>query len=683
MIKKNNFIFNFHDAPERKPQIGKLKSFGITKNHMAPLLLPKKYFDVRRSQIYTDFNDLSDHMDEKVLIGCKIVGEPKVDFSRKPTSVSFKVAGRNGSFLYLKTFGYDKDFIKALKTDPIFCFKGTVSEFRGQLQFKNPELINMKWVGRIMPIYAGKERIMKPETVQERIMNLVDPHLKESCKELRSKFKLSSKNEVANFLSEMGATQKTFEDLIKAIHLPETTSEGEYAQSVIKRMSALDMINRTKEDQKKNIVKDSALKIPHRLVQETISELPKFIKLTNDQYQAIDEAVEDINSNQPMRRLLTGDVGTGKSVPIAVLAASVAKMELNTTILMPNAPLAEQMRNDIENWWPNLKPKLVSTEVKGLPESRILVGTTALNFRIPDDYPIALHIIDEQQKMSVDQRLKLARRNTNVLEASATPVPRSLGLIKYGQMPISTLKEGHVENKRITERINNVKSDKERVFDRIIDSVKNGNKALIIYPLAEASVNEDEKNIGNEVDKKSVTSAFDLWEKFFPGRVRFVHGKLSDEEKFSAINALKNGDADILCSTTVVEVGLNVNNLRDVLIIHPERLGLSTIHQIRGRLARDGGIGHLTLYTPDEISEKSAERLDLLMHHNDGFELSYQDMRQRGVGDMNKISEMQSGHLDGFIPNAPISIEDIDYVVKLEEDKEKEREALDQQLDMR
>lgn len=686
MSNANNLIFNFHTPPEKLPLVSKLTSFGISEPHMTPLLLPKKYFDVSKNKIFTDFNQLVRHMDEQVLIGCKLRGEPIVDYKKKPILTRFTIEGKGGVLLSIAVFGDPRALIKTMKSSSVFCLKATVSQWNGNLQLKNVELVDMAWVGKIMPIYPGKgdeddkedkfakvkvkKKTLKPETVQGYMMNLVDDHLEGCSQWLKTNFNLKNNAEVSYFLEEMGSEHKTFETLFKSIHLPTSIEAGDHSKTILRRMSAFGMVKMAKETVSSSVVKASSVKIPKKLVDQLISELPSKIKITADQIDAINECIEDIKSNQPMRRLLTGDVGSGKSLPIALLAAAMARLDLNTTILIPTAPLAEQMRKDIAEWWPDVNPKLVSGDSKGpktLPDSRILIGTTALNFRVPDDYPIALHMIDEQQKFSVDQRFNLARKNTNVLEASATPMPRSLGLYLYGDMPISTLRVTHVNNIRHTERLTSDEDKKRIVFDRIKASVAAGNKALIVYPLAEISVNEEDGTVNKEADKKSAEGAFSLWERHFPGRVRFVHGRMSDEEKLSAINALKSGEADILCSTTVVEVGLNVDNLREVLVIHPERLGASTLHQIRGRVARNGGEGWMTLYTPDPISEKSTARLNILINNTDGFKIALEDMKLRGVGDMKQSSEMQSGYLDGFIPNYPVRIEDIEYVVQLEE----------------
>jgi ATP-dependent DNA helicase RecG len=164
------------------------------------------------------------------------------------------------------------------------------------------------------------------------------------------------------------------------------------------------------------------------------------------------------------------------------------------------------------------------------------------------------------------------------------------------------------------------------------------------------------------IDKKSAEGAYALWEKHFPGRVRYMHGKLKEHEKLSALAAMRSDEADILIATVVVETGIDLPRLRHVVIVHPERLGLNTLHQIRGRVARKGGVGICDLFLPEPISDDSRKRLDILVRHTDGFDVATENMKLQGFGDMGTSGVAQSGKSISFLPGHTLGYIEIKWV---------------------
>lgn len=651
--------------------LGRLKSLGVMENYLAPFLFPREYVSIDSDQVISDFSQLVSRIDDKVYIRCSLMGSPTIhqdpNNSKKPLRTHFYVTDGVGHQLSISIFGQAYDLGKKLRSHPVIYMEGKVGVWNNLIQLGNVEFIDPKWIGAIQPIYPGKTKKISPETVAERMPALVERYLDEAVAFLREKFSLEDSVDEKQLLQSLGGSRHNdIAALIKSIHAPSSIEEGNESQLILKRLAALDILNHLG---KTNTIAnpESSLNIDPLVIKKLAKEIPGGMTPTRDQSIAINQIFNDIRSQIPMRRLLTGDVGTGKSLPIAIMAAAVARHGKNAIILMPNEPLAEQMRADIEFWWPDTQPKLVAGSTKGLPESKILVGTTALNFRVPDDYPVHLLIIDEQQRMSVEQRLTLARPYTNVLEASATPLPRSLALITYGGLPISTLKKAYVEKDISTRMVFNKPDERKALFLDIKKTISDGYQALIIYPLAETAEIDEEITEGQrKADLKSAEGAFKAWENHFPGRVSHAHGKMSSSEKMNNIGALNKGEADILCSTTVVEVGLNIPNLRYVLIVHPERLGLATLHQIRGRLCRNGGTGNCVLYFPDKVSEKTMQRLKVFEKLSDGFLIASADMRMRGIGDLIAASENeQSGQIDiSFLPSQQVSIEEFEWAVE-------------------
>lgn len=649
------------------PNLGRLKDLGIKDEYLLPFLFPREYNDIRIENIIQDFRHLQNQIGNTVYIGGALHGKPffrsELPDRNKPAMTKFTVKDKRNQIIEATVFGKSMDLANKLQAHKSFCLRANIGEWNGDLHLNNVEWVDSRWIGKFQPVYPGKAKRIGPETVLVRMMQLVGPHTEKAVNFLREKFSLNNEQDEKELIESLGIdAYPNLASVIKSIHAPITREDGEQAQVVLKRLAALEVVDRLNKTASV-INEGSALPITYDMIKRVIADMPVGITLTRDQRQAIKEIVDDIRSNKPMDRLLNGDVGTGKTMPIGVVATAVARLGHNVVILMPNPPLAEQLRQDIETWWPDTQPKLVTGNIKGLPDSRILVGTTALNFRVPKDYPRKLLIIDEQQKMSVEQRRALAQDDTNVLEASATPLPRSLALIKYGGISISTLKEAYVKKEISTQIVFNQPQQRKNLFEDVKKTIYEGYQALIIYPLAEtAEVTDDVSEKAKKNDLKSAEGAFEVWEKHYPGRVRFVHGRMK-EEKFANINAMKNNEADILCSTTVVEVGLNLARLRYVVIVHPERLGLSTLHQIRGRLCRNGGTGKCALYLPEKISEKSMARLKVIERTIDGFEIAAEDMRLRGIGDINHSSEdEQSGQVDiSFLPSQKLDVEDFEW----------------------
>ena len=661
------------ETVEEPKGLGRLKSLGVTDDYLLPFLLPRKYIDLRSHCLIDTFSALPDRMNDKVYIVCQLIDTPTVqrdESNNKPSMTRFRVKDKHNNSLRLVYFGPSTEFVKNLMSNPTLCLSGVVSEWEGQLQLKNIDWIAPQWVGRTMPVYAGKTKVISPETVRDRVIGLLEPSLDLAVDYLRKRFNVKNDVDDIQLVDSLGGNGRVkLRDLLKAAHKPPSPEIAGFAQLLLQRLAAREVVEKLNQFSL-SVNPESSLRISGAVVKSVIQALPANLSLTRDQVTAIKDIIDDLRSNTPMRRLLTGDVGTGKSLPIAIAAAVVAKIGGNAVILMPNEPLAEQMRHDIEQWWPDIEPKLVanSTSKKALPVSRVLVGTTALNFRVPSDYRVDLLLIDEQQKMSVNQRLHLAGPHTNVLEASATPLPRSLALIKFGGMPISTLHQAYTTKTINTAIIHNDLDSRRQLFQQVKTTISAGYQVLIIYPLAEEAEIDDEAadavNLKN--DRKSAEGAFALWDKHYPGRVRFAHGKQKSDEKIANIGALNKGEAEILCSTTVVEVGLNVPRLRLCVIVHPERLGLATLHQIRGRLCRHGGEGQCLLYLPKAPSEKSMRRLQVFEKLNDGFQLAVEDMKLRGMGDMVSASQNeQSGDVSvSFLVKQRLSVEVFDWASK-------------------
>ncbi len=367
--------------------------------------------------------------------------------------------------------------------------------------------------------------------------------------------------------------------------------------------------------------------------------------LTGAQKRVIKEIRADMMSGRQMNRLLQGDVGSGKTM-VAVLSALLAAGNgYQSCIMAPTEVLARQHFANISKYLAGTgvevsiltgtsKTSERKTILADLASGKtgIIVGTHAL---IEDNVVfrnLGLAIIDEQHRFGVDQRSRLWRKSSDgipphILVMTATPIPRTLAMTLYGDLDVSVIDEmppgrKPIQTIQITER------KKLQLFRFMKDQIAKGHQAYVVYPMIFINEKLDYKNL--ESGYEEIVEAF----PFPPYKVAIVHGQQSDEDKAFNMNAFVAGRANILVSTTVIEVGVDVPNATVMVIESPERFGLSQLHQLRGRVGRGGGESYCILVRGDKISEESRKRIDLLCQTEDGFVLAEEDMKMRGPGDL-------------------------------------------------
>jgi ATP-dependent DNA helicase RecG len=371
-------------------------------------------------------------------------------------------------------------------------------------------------------------------------------------------------------------------------------------------------------------------------------------KLTGDQKKAIAEIVGDMKRPQPMNRLLQGDVGSGKTI-VALMAALVAmENNLQVAFMAPTEILAEQHFITIRRLLEHSRFRLaLLTGATGARQRReiqaelaagsihLIVGTHVL---VQD--PVAFHelglvIIDEQHRFGVMQRATLRAKglHPDVLVMTATPIPRTLALTVYGDLDTSIMREmppGRYPIKTIAKP----ESRRDEIYDFIRRQLDEGRQAYVVYPLVEESA---------KVDLKAATEMADhLAHDVFPAyRVGLLHGRLKQDAKDRVMGAFARGEFDVLVSTTVIEVGIDVPNASVMLVEHSERFGLSQLHQLRGRVGRGPHKSFCILLYQSPLNEQGRERLKALTETTDGFEIAERDLQLRGPGDF--FGTRQSG----------------------------------------
>ncbi len=388
---------------------------------------------------------------------------------------------------------------------------------------------------------------------------------------------------------------------------------------------------------------------PEGLVTKFIEGLP--FELTSAQKRAVNEILNDLNSTKPMQRLLQGDVGSGKTVVAAIMLLAAIENGYQAAIMAPTEILAQQHYNNLVNWLTplGLKVELLIGSIgkKQRKESEtnlrngqahIAVGTHALIQEGVDFANLGAVVIDEQHRFGVKQRLALRKKSQNpqVLTMTATPIPRTLAITMNGDLDLTIIDELPKGRKPIITTITN---SRRQIAELIRHEVASGRQAYIVYPLIDES---------ETLSAKAATKEKERWQnEVFPDyRIGLLHGKLKNDEKDEVMERFKNREYDILVSTTVVEVGVDVPNATVIVIENAERFGLSQLHQLRGRVGRSDLQSYCILSTSAKSQETRA-RLDIMTQTNDGFVIAEKDLQIRGPGEF--LGTRQSGLPDMLI----------------------------------
>jgi len=450
---------------------------------------------------------------------------------------------------------------------------------------------------------------------------------------------------------------------LSQIHFPETIEKAEIARRrfafeelfILQFFMGLERLKLQKQ-------MAPVLKFDEKMTKKFVSKLP--FKLTDSQKKAAWQIIQDIGRNQPMNRLLEGDVGSGKTI-VAAMAAYLAALNGYQVAFM--APTEILSRQHYEKIWPLLKKfdiaigLLTSSDAeisKNEPANRqtkkelikkieageipIVIGTHSLiqkNVRFKN---LALVVIDEQHRFGVNQRAALLTQHTtnntqhtiipHLLSMTATPIPRTLGLTIWGDLDLSLIKEMPKGRKNIITKIV-PPSKRDWAYEFIKSEIKKGRQAFVVCPLIEESEKLSAKAVKKEYER--------LQEKVFPElKIGLLHGRLRPKEKERIMSEFLNKNMNILVTTSVVEVGIDIPNATVMMIEGADRFGLASLYQFRGRVGRSNHQSYCFLLT-DSASNKTAERLKAIESAQSGFDLAERDLEIRGPGDF--IGVRQSG----------------------------------------
>ncbi|MEK6335280.1 MAG: ATP-dependent DNA helicase RecG [Acidobacteriota bacterium] len=385
--------------------------------------------------------------------------------------------------------------------------------------------------------------------------------------------------------------------------------------------------------------KGAPIKIDSAMKQRIASVLP--FKLTEAQRKVVKQIFEDLKSDAPMNRLLQGDVGSGKT--IVALISMLAAMEngYQTALMVPTEILAEQHARNIKRILAKspYRIELLSGSLKGADKKRLhqsiaageidaCVGTQALIQETVSFKKLGLVVIDEQHRFGVMQRAELRARGLNpeVLVMTATPIPRSLAMTVYGDLDVSIIDEMPPGRTPIETKVFG-EEGRQEVKKLISREVRAGRQVYVVYPLVEES---------EKMDLRDATRRYEyLRDKVFPKfSVALLHGRMKAEEKEAVMRDFVGGKTQILVSTTVIEVGVDVPNASVMVVEHAERFGLSQLHQLRGRVGRGAEQSYCVLLAAEKQTEVARERLGIMEETNDGFKIAEKDLEIRGPGEV-------------------------------------------------
>ena len=512
------------------------------------------------------------------------------------------------------------------------------------------------------------EKVKREQIHTARIVPVYPETRGLTSKFLRSKIKIIIKlaNRILDFLPQnMKAENKLIglSEAIRSVHFPENNKELSAAQKRL-AFDELFLLQLKMQIAKAEWQSQKApvMKFEEKKIKIFVNQLP--FKLTNAQRRSAWEIICDISDDQkksqkyipPMNRLLEGDVGSGKTVVAAMAMLVAARNNYQSIIMAPTEILAFQHYRNLNHLLKSAKinvalltnsksvmnqRKIKRTDlIKKIREgdAQIVVGTHALIADKMNFSKLGLAIVDEQHRFGVNQRAALRKKSLlvpHILSMTATPIPRTLSLVLYGDLDISIIDEMPPGRQKIITNLIHPKN-RERTYQFIRSQIKSGRQAFVICPLIEESDILGVKSVKTEYQKLS--------RAIFPNlKIAMLHGRMKGTEKEKIMSDFSDGKSDILVSTSVVEVGVDIPNATIMMIEGAERFGLAQLHQFRGRVGRGEYQSYCLLFT-DIPSPKVLARLHALVESNDGFALAEKDLKFRGPGEI--YGTKQSGLVD-------------------------------------
>lgn len=610
-------------------RLGRLTSFGVSALHQLPLLLPTRWDDLSG---YGASLRAAPPGERTLLIGTISGLRARVDHG--PPRVVGTFTDRAGTSIKLVAFGSIGHLQRKIPTGALVAVQGVVRLFDTGMLLSAEDVIEAKWIGKLRPVYPGS-KLLSPAGVRERIFAHFERALPLAAEFLRHA--LAPIGDAARLLSDFAGVTHTAASILREAHFPASLDSGLRAHDALMQAAALHRLIEVREIERARAAVP-LLKLP--TLDARLRALP--FALTTDQSQSVQDLARDLASGRAMRRTLIGEAGSGKSAVYLSVIAALSDVGVRSAILLPNEPLARQVAAVLASFFPDLELAIACSKgsTGDLARAQVAIGTTALLHRASRQQ-FGFVVVDEEHRFGIDQKQALVAPQTHALLVSATCIPRSLALARYGVHDVSEIRSQHTDKDITTTQFE--PSAKSMLFAAVRATIAAAGQVLVVYPLRD-----------DPTARHSVTSAAPAWERAFPGRVRVLTGEDRAEDKTAALEALRVRRADVLVATTVVQEGIDLPDLRQVVIVCPDVHGLVALHQLRGRVARQGGAGRCDLYCPEPPSKTAAARLALFCATRDAFALAEADFWTRGPGDLAGSDKRQSGKDDTILPGKPL-----------------------------
>ncbi len=629
-------------------RVALLNNLGIYTLEDLITYFPREYEDRSKQKKIGDLID-----GEEVTIEARVVSEVNINRVRRNMTILKTIVEDDTGRCTVTWFNqtYVKQHIKRGET---YRFFGKVTNEFNHIEMKSPvyeEVGSTKKTGKVMPVYPSTYNLSQTAIRQavENGLKMVEGKLKETLPDyLLSEYNLEG-----------------LENSLRQIHFPDTEEKRLDARKRLVFEELLTLQLALLELKGQTELEDGIKFQKEVKMSDVINELP--FKLTKAQLRVLEEIDNDMESSKPMNRLLQGDVGSGKTVVAIIAAYKAAKSGYQVAVMAPTAILAtqhlEEFQKVLEPLGVHCELLLGSTKAKDKKQIleqlengtiNVLIGTHALLTDNVIFQKLGLVVTDEQHRFGVRQRTAIVAKGTNpdVLVMTATPIPRTLALILYGDLDISIIDELPANRKKI-ETYAVTKRMEDRVNNFIRKNIDEGRQVYVVCPLVEEKESEDAQNYKKEdagnkqlelmesykkelnSDLKAVKEWTEKYQKdIFPNyRVACVYGKMKPAEKDEVMENFKNGNIDILVSTTVIEVGINVPNASVMVIENSERFGLAQLHQLRGRVGRGQYQSYCILKYDSHCSQVGRERMKTMQEANDGFVIAEKDLELRGTGE--------------------------------------------------
>jgi ATP-dependent DNA helicase RecG len=543
-------------------------------------------------------------------------------------------------YLNLKWFNTYPSLKKQIEAFDSFSFMGAVSEYNGTLQIVNPK-INPK-------VVEGHNQML----IEYPTVNSVSGN---NLKKIIDKVPDDLWNQSSSIIPEKiesSLNLKCINESLKIIHGKINSNKTDIDQAKDRLIYEEFFKNQLSILARK--MKYKKLKAPQiKSSKKDLEQFKKFFpyELTTDQNQVIEHIKNDFSSSLPMMRMIQGDVGCGKTTVALISALMVIKNGGQVALMCPTEALAIQHTKTISSLInkeikmelligsTKLKDKNVIYQQLVSGEINLIIGTHSLIQKAVEFSNLQLAIIDEQHKFGVEQRQTLIKKGSGVhtLIMTATPIPRTLQLAQYGDLDISTIRVMPGGRKGIKTRIVTPETY-EKYLSFIKTRMSIGEQIYIVVPAIEES---------EVLALQNVNSLIHTYKKYFPEyKIEALHGQLKSDEKAKIMNDFADGKIQLLISTTVIEVGINVLNSTVISIYNPDRFGLSSLHQLRGRVGRGEKAGFCFLITDKDTAKDALGRIRIVEKTIDGFEIAEADLLNRGQGDL--FGANQSGHISSF-----------------------------------